>query len=428
MLADWSPWEDGQPLTAREIVSLTGLCNTLLMDSRESMRDCTVAYIMHLSILRRTNLSQRSCKETTVNELKQAGLNKFLGYFNNLCTSIVENLSEKPRWDVFDLLDGRIFRHVFRYMNCLELPRCITEEVRQFAALIHELTGADISESISPCLFPINNETKEANFGTGDSVPLSVLPFSHQALDEYLAPIKLTTNDSTEPNAASKVFQEVSHWHNAQVPVDVKRIPRPKGFFAMKKNQRLMADIIAYSASLANASGKAINPQIIVSIPGVTPLSKERKRIICGEEIAKSKLGFHQHKAKKPCSKSGRENAQNEAQRVQQEKLDSKASVVLTSWNERCREFETEVNLDSRYLKATKYLAGLSNQHMAIVGGEVSLYLCNVLASMLLGAKRKSTTVSGELISNAAELLTLLTRRGIRNGLIRYHMVETSPN
>ncbi|KND87122.1 putative helicase [Tolypocladium ophioglossoides CBS 100239] len=307
---------------------------------------------MHLSILRRTNLSQRSCKETTVNELKQTALNDFLGRVDNLCTSIVENLSEKTRWDVFDLLDGRIFPHVFRYLNCLELPRCITKEVRQFAALVHQLTGVDISESIPPCLFPVSNETKETNFGTGDSVPLSLLPFTHQALDEYLSPIKLTTNDSIEPNSAQKVFQEVSHWHNAQVPVDVKHIPRPKGFFAMKKNQSLMADIIAYSASLANASGKPINPQIIVSVPAVAPFSKERK--IRGEESAKSKQGFQQHKAKKPSSKSGRENAQIEAQRVQQEKLDSKANDVLKSWNKRCREFETEVALESHYLKATK--------------------------------------------------------------------------
>lgn len=400
-LANWDHWKDGQPLTAREIVSLTGLCNTLLMDSRKGMRDCAVAYMTHLSILRRTSLSQRPCEEITIDELKQAHLDHFLGYFNNVCASIVESVSDETTWDAFDLLDGRILRHVLRYMDCLQLPRFVTDEVCQFATLINELTGVDTSSSIPSCS-PTNEAGQDAgvgdgvptsgiSFATGDSVSPSVLSFSNQALDEYLAPINVTTQDATKLNTGQPIFQEVSHWHNAKSLLSVKRTPPPLGFYAMRRNQRLMTDIIAYSASL---TGKAINPEVIAS---VATLPKDRKRAMRREEPERPKQAC-QAKAKKPPSKGGRENAQKEAQKVRQEKLDSQANVVLSAWGERCREFETEANLESRYLKTTKYLGGLSHQQMAIVGGEVSLYQCNVLASMILSPKI-STAVPSKLRS-----------------------------
>uniref|UniRef100_A0A1Y1K1W7 ATP-dependent RNA helicase DDX60 PIN-like domain-containing protein n=1 Tax=Photinus pyralis TaxID=7054 RepID=A0A1Y1K1W7_PHOPY len=119
-LLDDSPWEDGEPFSSRDIVSLTGLSNTLLIDCRKSTKDCVVAFVIHLSVLRRLDLSQRSCKETTLSELQQSSFEDFFASFSNICTTIVEKVSFKELWDIFDLVDGRILRQI---LGCLQMSR-----------------------------------------------------------------------------------------------------------------------------------------------------------------------------------------------------------------------------------------------------------------------------------------------------------------
>ncbi|KID83228.1 DEAD-like helicase [Metarhizium guizhouense ARSEF 977] len=382
-----SPWEDGEPLSSRDIVSLTALSNTLLVESGNNMRDCIVAYIIHLSVLRRLDLSQRACREAPLSKVQQSCLDKFFGSFSNICTSVVENTSFKERWDVFDIVDGRILRQILGRLRFLELPGCITTEVGKFATLIYQLTHIDVSESMPQCrCSKIANKTA---INTGESVSPSVLPFSHPALDDFLAPVNMSTAVAKDSHVTTKVFEELSHWHNARVPINPRHKIQQKGFFAKRRNQKLMASTIAYSASLANSAGKDIHPETIVSVPEAKSSSNEGKNKLRGVVGGTSQRAFHKHNSKKAAQCSGRQNALGEAQRIQAEKIKSKASASMMAWSERSREFETEMNLDSRCPKVVKYLAGLSSQDMVIVGGEVTLYLCNSIAFMLLDARKK---------------------------------------
>ncbi|KAM4058822.1 DEAD/DEAH box helicase [Hirsutella rhossiliensis] len=61
----WSPWADGKPLSVKDAISFTALCNMLLVNSKRGIRACAAAYVLHLSALRHCSLSQRSCMVTT---------------------------------------------------------------------------------------------------------------------------------------------------------------------------------------------------------------------------------------------------------------------------------------------------------------------------------------------------------------------------
>lgn len=309
-------------------------------------------------------------------------------------------MSFKELWDVFDLFDGRILRQILGCLQTLALPLCILREVRKFTTLIYQLTHVDLAEAIPKGQLSSNVATPTANNASKHVSP--ILGFSHPALDDYLASVKIstTTTVSEGPQLAPKIFKEVSHWHNARAPIDPRHKIQRQGFFAHKRNQKLMASTIAYSASLTNSSGKAIHPETIVSLSVTELSSNESKSKGYGAEDGKSQRTGHKHK--KTGQGSGRRNALEAAQKLQAEKNKGKFMAMTASWNQRCQEFEAELNLDTRCLKVIKYLNGLSNQDMEIIGGETTLYLCNCIVYMLQEAKKRGKRMPGMLELNVA--------------------------
>lgn len=382
------------------MISLTALCNAFLLNPKESIRACAAAYLLHLSALRRSSLSQRSCREAALDTREQEHLDEFFALFADVCISVVESIPVHERWDAFDLLDGRVMRQIFKNMGSLASPPSITGEAHKFAERICQLTKVDISEFIpSRSADKVAKKPSQAVSQTDRRPNLSALPFAHPVLDEFLEPIRLVTDDSLETVGKPKVFQELSHWHNAKTPIDPKQESRrPKGFHAHRRNQRWMADMIAYSASLTNASGKSINPETIVVRSDATtvPVKSDKKARPAEGKTAKQVVHQPRAKNKKHPVKGGRESALAEAQRVRGEKSDNKLDAVMTFWDERCREIQAERNLVRRFLKTEKYLNGLSKEDRAAVGAEVSLYICNVLASLILEEKRRGGGPSGK--------------------------------
>ncbi|KAM3491292.1 hypothetical protein MY3957_005398 [Beauveria namnaoensis] len=119
---DWSPWGDRTPLSARDMVSLTGVCNALLRNSAESMKRCVAAYIIHLSELKRCNLSNRACDVAVLSHEKQESLDAFFACFTDICATVIECLPAQEDWMIVDLLDSRIIRQVLKDLSILK-PR-----------------------------------------------------------------------------------------------------------------------------------------------------------------------------------------------------------------------------------------------------------------------------------------------------------------
>lgn len=387
---DWSPWGDGTLFSARDLLSLIAVCNVLLKDSSDAMKRCTAAYILQLSHLRRCKLLERSCSVTSLVEEQEASLHRFLSCFADICIAVLETLPLQENWDVFDLLDGRILRQILKTLPNLAPSPEIFAETAKFADRIRLLTGVDVSEFLPQTYAGQLALAPTKNLDQHDNISASVMTFSHAALDKYLRSIHVVANE-TEPEGTSKVFQELSHWHNAKMAVDPRKLPRTQGFFARKKNQMLMADTIAYSASLTNAGGKIINPETIVTLAACARPVKPSARSEKTETLKPQRLEIRPRN-KKNGSKCGRESALEEAQRLQREKLDSKARYVTAFWDERCKGFQGEKVANKRLAKVSAYLVGLSNDDLDVIGAEVYLYICDILVSLIFVAEKNEDT------------------------------------
>ncbi|KAM3452066.1 hypothetical protein MY3296_004803 [Beauveria thailandica] len=388
---NWSPWRDRTLLSARDLVSLTGVCNALLRNPTESMKRCAAAYIIHLSELKRCNLSNRSCALAVLSRKQREDLDAFFACFTDICATVIESLPAQEDWDIFDLLDSRIIRQVLQNLSDLKPSAVVVGEAKRFAERIHLLTGVNISDFLPQTSGTGLPQTAEDS-DPSDEVIDSVLTFQHPALDKYLEPVHVIANDTNEPTGTSKVFRELSHWHNAKSAIDPKTIPRPAGYFRRRRNQELMADTIKYAASLSNSAGSMINPETIVTSLRVNINPTKQKDTTKFAENSNSKALRHDSlpKNKKSTHKGGLESALEEARRSQRQKLDSKARDVMAFWDERCREFQAEPRTMLRLARITTFLQGLSDDARGLIGAEVNLYLCDTLISMIpVGRQRK---------------------------------------
>ncbi|KAF4582000.1 DEAD-like helicase [Ophiocordyceps camponoti-floridani] len=382
----WSPWDQGKPLSASHVISLTALSNTLLEMSDDRSKACAAAYLLHLCALRRWPLSQRSCPTTPLSTDERESFDSFFAAFAEICINVVENLPVQETWDAYDLLDGRILRRFFKDLKSLAPSAAVADEAVKLAKRIHQLTKVELVKFLPQSFDGKTSKTPEKDVNEPESAS-GVLPFHHPILERYLESVRIVTDEAEEPAQSSKVFQELTHWHNAKRPIDPKHIRQPLSLKLQKRNQRLMADTIAYSASLTSASGKIINPETIVTaIGGNNPLVESDSKTRPGKKVQQKPASSKGKNTKQV--KSGRDKALEEAQRVRKEKLGDKAGAVMTYWDERCREFQNEQSLTRRLAKALKYLNGLSGQEMDSVGAEASLYICEVLASMIAQGKK----------------------------------------
>ena len=396
----WSPWHDFEPFSAKDEISLACLCNMLSTNSDHSMKTCAAAYVLHLAELRQCSLSRRPCTITVLSTQEQRSVDEFLAGFAEPCISIIEELPIQERWDGFDLLDGRIFRQIFKSLRNLKLTPDVAADVNNFAKRIYRLTQIDISQLFptDPAKDPVISPALPST--VAESRLSSVMFFKHDVLDRYLATINVTGDASTESIRNLKIFRELTHWHNANVPLDPKCAPRKKGFFARQKHQNLMADIIAYSASLTSASGNAINPETIVTLPvadtALPSLLVKPQRSENGSSGTKCRE--RRGRSEVTSRDTGRESARKTQDKLQKEKFNNKAQTVMASWDRSCRELRNEERLADRFLKAEKHLASLSRDGLRIVGAEVLLFMCDIVASMVLEGRKDGDSSMGKYL------------------------------
>ena len=365
-------------LSVRDIITLYALSSVI---SSESARDVdsyeqnAAAVLVQLIALRHSRLSQRSFPDQ---DTKWSHLQAFMSRF---CRASLEALQAWPedlistKWDGFDLFDGRLFSTVATQIGNISLPQQVVQELAEISNHLQFLSSVDVSKYIpthgtSPALKGTGTGTE--NPGSVSVAPSSVLAFSHPVLDEYLEKVKLETTAVNPPTSPPRVFQELVHWHNAKKSLDPKTLPRPKGFFARRREQKFRADTIAYSASLTGASGKNIDPEIIITaVAGKANSKRANDMNKLSKALARSKL------QDRPMS--GKEKALEQVRLLKTKKASDRSDAIINSWSERCSEFEKETSLTARYLKVDKYLLGLSQSHLGVVGAEVSLYLCGIL-------------------------------------------------
>ncbi|KAK4465798.1 hypothetical protein QBC42DRAFT_167955 [Cladorrhinum samala] len=381
-----------QSLTARELLSLHALSDILrsaTSENSESISRQAAALLVHLVALRHSPLSQRSIDIDATASKPNPEVESFMSAFSDAVRDAAIGWSKSSHaelaWDAFDLIDGRLYSVILARVNAgiAKLGSELAAEAASLAELLTTVTGTDVSKYI-PGPEPRSGEGEAKQHLSAPSLPTSVLPFSHPVLDPYLIKVQLESKDNDAPPPAPKIFAELTHWHNAKKPVDPKRIPPPLDFKARRRNQRFMADTMAYSASLTGASGKNIKPEIIVSSIEVPENKKAAAKLPQRPKPVQSAP------KKKVVQKSGAQKAREEGERMKAEKTAVKSGEIVVAWKARCAEFEKEITPLRRYLKAEKYFLGLSPSHMEAISGEVILYIASVLVRMAVAKSQKA--------------------------------------
>ncbi len=368
--------EQNYEISAREKIALIS-CAAILSASHTAENEKFVsAFLVHVALLEHTNLVQRSFPRPA----KEANPRhaRFFAEFSYIAIDLIQHWRDSPdeqltNRDIFDLVDGRLYRHVFDRLDSINL----IVDVGPYARCVRALVGVHVLTTCSPAVSlrkakQLGSLWPRLDRGTEHVGQMrTVLPFSHPVLDKYLSEVRLETDSVKEPKATSRIFHELTHWHNAKRPLDPKQARQPLGFHARKRNQKFMADTIAYSASLTNASGKNIDPEIIVTQVETARQSAQRKN-------PKPQYGPRPSKTKK--EPSGRQAALDAAKALQAKKLKTKSSDALANWDRLCGEFERERDLVKRYIKVSRYFQGVPTSDRQVVEAEVLLYLCNTLA------------------------------------------------
>lgn len=182
-----------------------------------------------------------------------------------------------------------------------------------------------------------------------------------------------------EDATSSNIFREVSHWHNHKRPLDPKlreeqlAKSEKQKFWTRRRNQWFMAEMTAYAASLTNAVGKALDPEI------VTTGGKAPKAIAETEENSKPKP--------KPAPKAGKKAAPSRKEAMmakiaadRDSKNEATAGTLVQGWRLTCGTFEKEPSATTRYQKAKAYLSTLNTDlKRNTLEAEVRLYMLNAL-------------------------------------------------
>lgn len=374
--------EQAKGLSARELISIGALSVALSSGSRE---DEAASVLLHLVVMRHSSLNQRGFanpeksggRPTTKGTPTQEFQREFFDAAREGLTGWFSGAFKDRKWDGYDLFDGRLYNNVKEQLSKIaSLPKELSEDLAKLSGVLKAVSNTDIPDKLTKA--SSSAPTKPAGKSAAASPTLAVLPFKHPVVDKYLSHVKLdTTGVLQESAAAPKVFHELTHWHNAKKPVDPKAIAKPPGFWARKRNQKFMADTIAYSASLTGAAGKNIDPETIVVFHG--PSEGRAAKAPAPKPAQPQAKPQAKGPKKKEAPKSNKQKALETSEARRLEKLQVTSQAAISVWRERCPEFEKQLTMVKSFLKAERYYVFLSSTHRQVVGSEVLLYLSNVL-------------------------------------------------
>ncbi|PTB69676.1 P-loop containing nucleoside triphosphate hydrolase protein [Trichoderma citrinoviride] len=403
-----------QDLTVRELLGITA-CLALANSSEQPFKDSdhlqehVHAFLLHLAVLRHCTLLERQHWVGLHRSIPALEDRNFLRGITEVSLMLVEKdewtadiSTAECTWDLFDAIDGSLFHYTLGSLrSCQWLPDRIIQSWQHLWSIFHAATNGRFPEDL-PKLTRLVNET---NSDGVDSLQVSALPFSHPVLDVFLRDIKLKESQGMQDASLHSVFEDLHHWHNTKLLLPPQKTQK-LGFFARRRIQKRVADIVAYSASLTNARGKLIEPESIVvkKAAALAPRNKKAPTEGCNSSTSLQP----QPKSKKPGRHAnkpgGRESALRAAQEIQERKASVKRDSIVALWANTCREIEKEHSLLARYLKALKFLNDRSKVDHVALGSEVHLYLCHLLGKLWAKARTGTKAEAVQKLTQCLEI------------------------
>ena len=417
----------------KEHLSLVALARMLRDNSAAKANVMT--FLMHLMIIdevpissRRLHLSPMGNTDPMILSFTRAFAKYAGGVLSSSMWDQAMNENSVP-CNIIDLVDGRLLQLVSKHQEDVLKgmtadPRLAAKLSMQFK-LIQSMSGiesdaaefkAGTSDKDKPRLrngtVAIDQLVKLPNGSAmeGSARP-PILPFSNPIFDKHLGPIKLSVGPTRAPKFESaRIFQEVTHWHSVKRKLDTKSAQTPSAkekFWALKRNQYFMAEMLSYAASLTNASGKALAPETItvsdVKKLGqkLQELEKENKPVV---KASKAQGGKGAPKGKVVGNKTVRENIN--ATRAAKE--EDSAEKIFKAWETVRKLIDSEALPRSRYMKAKAYLNGLPDKKQKQVQAEVEFYkLCalfEIYQTSISREQAKNLSMTNDTIGVSAML------------------------
>ena len=344
-------------------------------------------FLQHVALLESLPIGQRRFDLSDASE----DSTKLEPFFKIIISALLallkdDNLSQKMNkgivCDVSDLLDGRLLQVTLTNpagggVNGSE----ISPRLMELGGALCLISGIHVKGKLKDT--HIHVDDKELANGT-DAQQMTILPFSNSVFDSHLAPIQLATNPAKANRLESgKIFREVSHWHNAKRRLITKTVAPLSGKDKMRiarRNDNFMAEMQTYAASLTNATGKSLEPEIVTV--GKTDMIGMHPEI-SKENGSTSKAGSRQMNTKAQKGKGGNKQKIMEEIAANKSAKDSdNADKGFSAWRIVRKDHEAEQSLVAKYHKIAKYFRNLTEQKRAIVGAEVQYHLVCILVDI----------------------------------------------
>ena len=349
------------------------------------------ATLLHTAILADCKLSERA-----VSDPQHKGGEAFLQNF----TSMLLQTLTSARWnrlvasmscscDLADMVDGRLFLETVR---ALETPGntgatfslSTIHKFETLAVALLRLFGIDVRiaapfdlEGRDPGETSIDTPKEHISYAqpsSNDTGEISVLPFSNPVIDAHLRPVLVVTNPAARANPSdnmSRIFQELSHWHNHTRPLDDRLKPgisERQKMFMNRRNQLFLTDTTRYAASLTNAVGGSLTPEAVF----VRGLKGKRHKQSHWKENDPQK---QKH------TKGAKVSVREKIAAQHRSKRDEIFSRNLATWKINVENFERIPGYVARYVKVKEYLANLTRDKRSALQAEISAYMVSTLVS-----------------------------------------------
>ena len=426
-----------QPVLS-ESIYLTLMVLAYMLQNDPSKGSLALSFLIHTLLKGEARLSDRPQLWNTEERGKDIHTSSFLSEFSILSRSILDGKSweyamssQSIRCDIADLIDGRLFTSVasefidnsFSNGHTFELP---DRKVERLVHILESLSGVRLGYQGRKV--PSNVDIKEVSKvdAWGESNNISILPFSNSVFDKHLTSINISIDNSKVFNQQSaRIFQEISHWHNAKRRIDPKKIQplseKDKGR-VLRRNQFFMAEMQAYAASLTNAAGKSLEPKTLTVSDGKKPVKSLVESSKDGDDIGSSK------KPQNPKSASNRKGASKRSMldsiAANKATKDSEiAEKLFVSWQSVRKGLDSEPQLSLKYFRTNTYLRGLPASKRASLQVEVGFYTLTILVDLYrkLCSKRdeEDSSTESELYGTAALIWDSIRKLSVSDGLTK---------
>ncbi|KAK5110672.1 hypothetical protein LTR85_000754 [Meristemomyces frigidus] len=426
--------QDAADLTERQRLAVIAV-SVILRDpphslNKEDLPSLCSSFLLHEASLAHLPLSARRLEsDAGVNGAQQLLLS---------IASISEAILQSSEWmqgvksasicDVVDYVDGRLY---------LQLSHSAVPQDSPVQSTFESLLKA--VRTLSDQELPKPKGSERSTSASNGHVPdekneqddIAVLPFSNPVFDKHLEPVHLKIDESVADDqsyTSHRIFQELTHWHNAKKPLIVKAPPTRQeekaAFWAAKRNQLFMAEMRTYAASLTNAIGKSLEPETII-VGATKPSGKDSPAVAAMKGVdspADSEASDSGTSGKgKPGAKKGgggktaAKNAGKQAMLAQiaeskAKKEESAGGKIVSAWSVVCKNLQADSDPRSRFRRARDYLTNLRAEWREVVSAEVELYILSCVLQYWIDACRREEKVQrievGALIWNLCTSIT----------------------